>query len=75
MPQWYGLFAPAGLPEHERRLIETEVLGVIRSPEIAAQLALSGLADPRGRDEFQALLATEFKRWRELIPGLGIKLE
>src|SRR5262249_42583192 len=75
MPQWYALFSPAGMGEHRRRSIEREVLTVLRSPDVAAQLAMSGLVDPQGSEQFRPFLAAEFKRWRELIPRLGIKLE
>jgi len=75
MPQWYGLLAPAGLPAEVRRTFETQVLAVLRSPEVAAQLAVSGVAGPKGASELKTLLDSEFKRWPVLIPKLGIKSE
>ena len=75
MPQWYGLLAPAGLPPDVRATLEQQVLAVLRSPEITAQLAVSGVAGPKGARELQTLLDAEFKRWPLLIPKLGIKTE
>ena len=75
MPQWYGLLGPAGMPPDIRHTIETQVLSVLRSPEVTAQLASSGVAGPKGAAEFRQLLDAEFKRWREFIPKLGIKVE
>jgi tripartite-type tricarboxylate transporter receptor subunit TctC len=75
MPQWYGLLAPAGLPPELRATLEQQVLTVLRSPEITAQLAVSGVAGPQGARELQTLLDQEFKRWPVLIPKLGIKTE
>jgi tripartite-type tricarboxylate transporter receptor subunit TctC len=75
MPQWYGLLAPAGLAPDTRRTIETQILAVLRSPEIEAQLAASGVAGPEGADAFKRLLDAELKRWPVLIPKLGIKPE
>jgi len=75
MPQWYGLLAPAGLPPDVRATLEQQVLAVLRSPEITAQLAVSGVAGPKGALELQTLLDAEFKRWPLLIPKLGIKTE
>jgi tripartite-type tricarboxylate transporter receptor subunit TctC len=75
MPQWYGLLAPAGLPPDVRARLEQEVLAVLRSPEITAQLTVSGVAGPKGASELQTLLDAEFKRWPVLIPKLGIKTE
>jgi tripartite-type tricarboxylate transporter receptor subunit TctC len=75
MPQWYGLLAPAGLPPDVRATLEQQVLAVLRSPEISAQLAVSGVSGPKGARELQTLLDAEFKRWPVLIPKLGIKTE
>jgi tripartite-type tricarboxylate transporter receptor subunit TctC len=75
MPQWYGLLAPAGLPPDVRATLEQQVLAVLRSPEITAQLAVPGVAGPKGARELQTLLDAEFKRWPLLIPKLGIKTE
>jgi tripartite-type tricarboxylate transporter receptor subunit TctC len=75
MPQWYGLLAPAGLPADVRRTLESQVLTVLRSPDVAAQLAVSGVAGPKGAGELKVLLDSEFKRWPVLIPKLGIKPE
>jgi tripartite-type tricarboxylate transporter receptor subunit TctC len=72
MPQWYGLLAPAGLPPDVRGTFEAQVLEVLRSPEVVKQLATSGVADPKGTAELQAILDTEFKRWSALLPKLGI---
>jgi len=75
MPQWYGFLAPAGLSPDLRRTIETQVLSVLSSPEVVVQLSSSGVAGPKGADDFRVLLDAEFKRWRALIPKLGIKVE
>ena len=75
MPQWYGLLGPAGLASETRRPIETQVLAVLRSPEVAAQLAASGVAGTKGAAEFKRLLDAEFEKWPVLIPKLGIKPE
>ena len=75
MPQWYGLLGPAGMPEDVTRTVETQILSVLRAPDVVAQLGTSGVAGPKGADQFRTLLEGEFKRWRVLIPKLGIKVE
>jgi len=75
MPQWYGLLGPAGPPPDIRQTIEAQVLEVLRSDEVVTQLAASGVAGPKGAAEFKRMLDAEFRRWRELIPKLGIKPE
>ena len=72
MPQWYGLLAPTGLPADVRMMLESQALSVLRSPEVVKQLALSGVANPKGTSEFRALLDFEYKRWPALLPKFGI---
>ena len=72
MPQWYGLLAPTGLPADVRKMLESQALSVLRSPEVVKQLALSGVANPKGTAEFRALLDFEYKRWPALLPKFGI---
>ncbi len=73
MPQWYGLLAPAGMTAELRATFEAQVLAVLRSPEVVKQLATSGVAEPRGTAEFQALLSADFKKWPVLLPKLGLE--
>lgn len=72
MPQWYGLLAPAGLPTAVRSTLEKQALQVLRSPDVVKQLALSGVANPKGTAEFRKLLDAEYKRWPAVLPKLGI---
>ena len=67
MPQWYGLLAPAGLPADIRKAFEAQVLAMLRSPEVVKQLATSGVADPKGTVELQAILDADFKKWPALV--------
>jgi tripartite-type tricarboxylate transporter receptor subunit TctC len=75
MPQWYALLGPAGLPGAVRASLESQALAVLRSPEVAALLAMSGVADPKGARELQAVLDADFKKWPLLLPQLGIRPE
>jgi tripartite-type tricarboxylate transporter receptor subunit TctC len=75
VPQWYGVLAPRGLPVTLRQTMETELLSVLRSPEVSAQLETSGVSGATGTKDFQALLDAEFKKWPVIIDKLGIKLQ
>jgi tripartite-type tricarboxylate transporter receptor subunit TctC len=75
MPQWYAVLAPAGLPGPIRDRLEAQALAVLRSPDVAAQLALSGVANPQGAGALAAVLDAEFKKWPLLLPKLGIRME
>jgi tripartite-type tricarboxylate transporter receptor subunit TctC len=48
MLQWYGLFAPAGIPAELKRTLAMQVLAELRAPEVTAQLAASGAPGRRG---------------------------
>ena len=64
---------PAG--RELRHTLETQVLAVLRSPDLVAQLAASGVAGPKGAGAFKLPLDAEFRRWPAPIPKLGIKPE
>jgi tripartite-type tricarboxylate transporter receptor subunit TctC len=66
---------PAGLPPAVRASLELQALAVLRSPDVAAQLAMSGVADPKGARELQAVLDADFKKWPVLLPQLGLRPE
>jgi tripartite-type tricarboxylate transporter receptor subunit TctC len=75
MPQWYGLLGPAGMSVETKHTIETQVLSVLRTPEVMTQLAASGVAGPKGAVELKLMLDAELKKWPPLIAKLGIKPE
>jgi tripartite-type tricarboxylate transporter receptor subunit TctC len=75
MPQWYALLLPAGVPADVHDGLEKDVLAVLRSPEVTAQLAVSGVANPKGTAALKTLLDGEFKKWPPLLAKLGIRQE
>jgi tripartite-type tricarboxylate transporter receptor subunit TctC len=75
MPQWYALLLPAGVPADVRSSLEKDNLAVLRSPEVTAQLAVSGVASPKGSAALKALLDAEFRKWPPLLAKLGIRQE
>lgn len=75
-PYWYGLFAPAGVPDAvvEKVLAATRV--ALRSPTLVSQMAAQG-ATLEGNDpqDFARLLMTERESWGALIRSIGLKLD
>jgi tripartite-type tricarboxylate transporter receptor subunit TctC len=75
-PYWYGLFAPAGLPDAVAARILAAVRAGLRGGELTAQMVAQG-ATMEGIEPaaFQALLASEHARWGALIRSIGLRLE
>lgn len=73
---WYGLLGPAGLPAEVTALLNRQVNGIVRRPEIAASLAEQGLeAAPMTPDAFGTMIRDEYVAWRKIVADLGFKRE
>jgi tripartite-type tricarboxylate transporter receptor subunit TctC len=73
---WFGLMAPVGTPRATVDWLNTETRKAFEMPEVRERLMKQGLQLPLGSpEEFAALIATESKRWGEVIRTGGIKLE
>lgn len=70
--QWFGLLAPAGTADDIRATLESQVLKVVRSPEVAKQLVALGVTGAQNAAYLERLMEAEFKRWPALMPNLGI---
>jgi tripartite-type tricarboxylate transporter receptor subunit TctC len=75
-PTWAGIIAPAGLPKPIVDTLNAAINAAIRSPEMAAFYARIG-DEPAGGtpDEFAALIASDSKKWGDVIERAGIKFE
>jgi tripartite-type tricarboxylate transporter receptor subunit TctC len=73
---WYGLLAPAGLPEALRQKIYRDVRDALRQPAMRARVLAAGL-DPIETPpaEFQAQMAEELAKWSKVIREAGIRAE
>lgn len=73
---WYGLFAPAGIPDAVAAKILTAARAGLRGDGLTAQMVAQG-ATMQGIDPeaFQLLLASEYERWGALIRHIGLRLE
>ena len=61
---WYGMLAPAGTPQAVVGRLNSELVKVLRSPDVKERLAGQG-ADPAGGtpEEFLAFLKEEIAKW------------
>jgi tripartite-type tricarboxylate transporter receptor subunit TctC len=74
---WFGLCAPARLPEAIAERLHRETLGFIEQPETAALLASLGSAPARrlSRPEVAAFIAAEGVRWGEAARAAGARAD
>jgi tripartite-type tricarboxylate transporter receptor subunit TctC len=71
---WYGMLAPAGTPADIVNKLNTEIVAILRQPEINDRLSQEG-AEPVGNtpQQFGAHIKAEIEKWRKVIRAAGIK--
>jgi tripartite-type tricarboxylate transporter receptor subunit TctC len=65
---WFGLFAPAAVPQAIITRVYQAVAKTLKNPEIVRRLAADGM-DPGGQTprEFEAFVHAELAEWANLI--------
>jgi tripartite-type tricarboxylate transporter receptor subunit TctC len=73
---WYGIMAPAGLPQEIVNRINTELNAVLKSPEVRKKIADFG-GEPGGGSpaDFDRFVASELKRYADIVKASGAKVE
>jgi tripartite-type tricarboxylate transporter receptor subunit TctC len=71
---WYGVVAPAGTPADIVNRLSSEIVAILKSPEMSDRLSKEG-ADPVGNTpaEFARHIQTEIEKWRKVIRAAGIQ--
>jgi len=73
MDTWFGLVGPPGMPKEIVARINAALAVIVKQPAFAEKLSKLGLAvDYKPDAEFISFMANDTKRWRELIPAMGI---
>ncbi len=73
---WYGVFAPAGTPRPYVERLNTELREVLASPAVAKAFETQGMTPAHSTpDAFRKIVATDAKRWADLIKAQGITAE
>ena len=73
---WFGLLAPAGTPRPIIDWLNSETRKAFSAPDIRELFITQGMALPLGTPEdFAAHIATETKRWGEIIRRSGITVD
>jgi tripartite-type tricarboxylate transporter receptor subunit TctC len=75
-PTWSGVIAPAGVPKPIVDKLNAAINRAIQSGEFKARFAAIG-DEPAGGtpEEFAAVIASDSKKWGEVIERAGIKFE
>jgi tripartite-type tricarboxylate transporter receptor subunit TctC len=73
---WQGVLAPAGTPPEVVNRLSTELIRIIRTPEISALLGAQG-ADVRTMPptEFGVFYEAERARWAKVVAAGNIKID
>jgi tripartite-type tricarboxylate transporter receptor subunit TctC len=73
---WFGLFAPRGTPAQVVERVNADVIRLLRQPAVVAQVTAMG-GDPGMLDTagFAAFVATEVKKWAEVVKVSGATAE
>ena len=73
---WYGLVAPAKTPEPVLAKLREGVAKVLEAPDVVARIRELG-SEPGAvfGNEFAAFMATETKKWAEVIRASGAKAD
>jgi tripartite-type tricarboxylate transporter receptor subunit TctC len=71
---WFGIFAPAGLPQPAVQRLNTEFVKALQQPDLRQRLASQG-AEPLTStpDEFAAYLRSEIDKWAKVVKAAGMK--
>jgi tripartite-type tricarboxylate transporter receptor subunit TctC len=76
---WYGLLAPAYVPDTIIRRLNTETTAALRTPDVAQRIAEMGSPNIASSPaEFGQLMAAETRKWRAVIEagsGTAAKVE
>lgn len=73
---WVGILAPARSPAAVIAKLNRELVGLLRSPDVAERLLAQG-AEAVGNtpEEFRAFIAKDGDKWQRVIRGAGIREE
>ena len=73
---FYGFLAPAGTPKAIITKLNTEVMGILRTPEVRDQLLKGGFEPLTSTPEqLASQIDIELTVWRKVIRDAGIKID
>lgn len=75
-PGWFGLVAPAGVPDAIVALLNAEIRAVLALEEVRARfVALGSEAAPGSPEDFGRLLSQQRKQWSEAVAAAKLQMD
>jgi tripartite-type tricarboxylate transporter receptor subunit TctC len=73
---WYGFLGPAGMPKDVVSKVQTEIVRVLRLPDVQERLAAQGF-DSIGTtpEQFGEVLRADVERWRQVVKAAGLRAD
>jgi tripartite-type tricarboxylate transporter receptor subunit TctC len=73
---WHGVFAPAGTPDAIVTRLNTELVKIVKTPDMQARLRTLGLT-PTGTsaEHLASQLASDYGYWGKIVRELNVKVE
>jgi tripartite-type tricarboxylate transporter receptor subunit TctC len=77
MVQWYGLFAPAGVPEAVLSRLRAETNKALVQPDVKEKLSNAGGVEPwiTAPEEFAGQIRSEYATYGKLVKEVGAKID
>lgn len=73
---WYGMVAPAGTRKAVIDKVNTEVVRIMRMPDVVASLAKNGMVPSTSSPEaFGAFMKSEIAKWAKVIADANIQID
>lgn len=72
---WHGIFTPTGTPDDIVNRLNTEIVKIVKSPDVQTRLRGLGLT-PTGipAATLTAEVSTDYAYWGQLVKELGVKV-
>lgn len=73
LTNWFGLFAPHGLPGELAQKISTDVIAILQDEQFQKELKNKGLTPtPMGPSEFAGFISDEMAKYSQIVEETGI---
>jgi tripartite-type tricarboxylate transporter receptor subunit TctC len=75
LSSWFGLFAPAGLPENVKKILAPAIEKAIRNPETKAKIErIEGfIVDYKSPEEYKKILSEDYERGLAIAKKIGLR--
>jgi tripartite-type tricarboxylate transporter receptor subunit TctC len=73
---WHGAFAPAGTPRPVVDALAAEVKRIFEQPELQkTMLEVGAVASPMSPEQFREFIASERRKWQEVVQAAGVEVQ